>query len=193
MVFAPSNPSIAYIGSYGAGVQKSIDGGNSWSPTQWASQQVWSIAVHPQNPEILYATSGLPGTIGTSRDGGNSWQELALPGISVYTLAIPPARPNLLLAGTDDGIYQYKQGIWNRLGLAGETVTVLSIHPQLPELFVAGTTGGAWISTNSGDTWLPGPAELGGIPVYSISFSPHNPELIFYNTPVNGTLRVGFD
>jgi hypothetical protein len=193
MVFAHSNSDIAYLGAYGAGIQKSMDGGNSWALTQWGSQQVWNIAVHPQNPDILYATSGAPEIIGASRDGGNSWQELKLAGKNVYALAIPPDRPNLLLAGTDDGVFQYRQGTWKQLGLAGETVTTLSIHPQRSELFVAGTTSGAWISTNWGETWLPGPAELQGIPVHSISFSPHNPELIFYNTLVNGTLRVGFD
>ena len=192
MAFAPSDANIAYLGTNAAGVFKSLDGGNSWAPTSWINQKVWSIAIHPQNPNIIYATTDQPETIGASLDGGITWQEIKLPGVSVNTLAIPPAQADLLLAGSSDGVYRRSDGVWTQIGLSGENVTALSIHPNRSEVFVAGTTNDAWISLDAGSTWLPGPVELQGIPVSSISFSLHNPDLIFYNTYANGTLRIGF-
>jgi hypothetical protein len=191
MAFAPSDPSITYLGTEGAGVYKSIDGGNSWAVTGWGNQRVGSIAIHPQNPNLIFATTGQPETIGASHDGGGSWQELSLPGLSVSTLVIPPAQPDRLLAGSSDGVYQLLDGIWTQIGLAGQSVIALSVHPNRPDLVVAGTTNGAWISNDSGSTWLPGPVDLRGIRVNSISFSPQNPNLIFYNTFANGTLFTG--
>jgi hypothetical protein len=168
-----------------------MDGGNSWAATGWRNQIVAGLAVHPQDPNLVYATSGQPEMIGSSHDGGASWQELSLPGQSVFTLAIPPAQPGRLLAGTSSGVYQLQDGVWTQTGLAGQTVIALSVHPNRPDLVVAGTTNGAWISIDSGSTWLPGPVDLQGIRVNSISFSPQNQNLIFYNTFANGTLFTG--
>lgn len=190
MAFAPSDPNTAYIGTNGAGVYKSTDGGNSWAPTSWTNQRVWSIAIHPEDPNILFAATDQSGTIRASLDGGSSWQDIDLPGLSVYTLAIPPAQANTLLAGTSNGLYQLSEGVWTQIGMAGQTVIVLSISPNRQDLFAAGTTNGTWISPDSGRTWFPSPVELQGATIQSISFSLHNRDLIFYNTLTNGTLRA---
>jgi photosystem II stability/assembly factor-like uncharacterized protein len=193
MAFAPSDPNIVYIGTGGAGVYKSTNGGNSWASTGLKDQKVWGIAIHPNNPNILYAATDQAGAIKASLDGGASWQDVDLPGLTVYTLVIPPAQANILLAGTSDGVYQLSGGVGTQIGLAGQTVTAFGNPPDQPALFFAGTTNGVWISPDSGGDWYPGPGNLEGITVQSFSFSPFNPDLVFYNTLAHGTLRAGID
>jgi hypothetical protein len=70
----PTNPNIVYAGTFGAGVYKSIDGGQIWSSSSEdiANLEIYSLAIDPKNPLILYA-----GTYGNqvykSTDGGNTW------------------------------------------------------------------------------------------------------------------------
>jgi photosystem II stability/assembly factor-like uncharacterized protein len=193
LAFAHSDPQVAYLGTNGAGVFRSSDGGATWTPAGWGGYKVWSLAVHPQDPQILYAASGVPGTVGASQDGGSTWQTFPIPGLEVFSLAISPTRPEALIAGTDDGIYRLSMGAWQQLGLDGETVIALAVHLERSEQIIAGTDQGAWISPDSGASWEPGPVELLGLAVKSIRFSPHTPELVFYTTLGNGILRVGYN
>jgi photosystem II stability/assembly factor-like uncharacterized protein len=179
MAFAPSDPNRAYIGTGGAGVYTSTDGGNSWAPTSLANQSVWSLAVHPNYPNILSVATDPPGTVRASLDAGATWQDINIPGVSVTSLAISPAQANILLAGTSNGVYQLSEGVWTQIGLAGQAVMAFGIHPTRPELLAAGTSNGAWFSPDSGSTWHTSPVDLQGATIQSISFAPQNPELDF--------------
>jgi hypothetical protein len=73
VVFAPSNPSIAYMGTDG-GIYRSTDGGNTWNeqnnPT-YRAVQFQSIATHPADREIMLGGTQDNGTIKRNFDG--SW------------------------------------------------------------------------------------------------------------------------
>jgi hypothetical protein len=60
---------------------------------------VYTITIHPQNPEILFAGTSLG--LYRSLDHGDHWQALGLPGLTVeiWSLLVHPDNPQLLYAG----------------------------------------------------------------------------------------------
>jgi photosystem II stability/assembly factor-like uncharacterized protein len=55
------------------GVWKSRDGATTWQRLSSAPGGVTALAVHPANPELVFAGTG-DGRIFKSTDGGTSWQ-----------------------------------------------------------------------------------------------------------------------
>jgi hypothetical protein len=87
ITYAPGNPNIVYAGSgyesdgNSKGIFKSTDGGKSWeginnglriNPTTGFPHYVRDIAVHPTNPDIVFAGTGWG--LYKSTNGGASWE-----------------------------------------------------------------------------------------------------------------------
>jgi photosystem II stability/assembly factor-like uncharacterized protein len=190
LAFAPSNPNTAYLGTSGSGVYKTADGGTTWMPAGLSGQRVWSLAVDPSNPLVLYAATSQVGVIKQSVNGGGTWTDASLPGKTFYSLAISPAAPGTLYAGAEDGMYQLTGGVWLPLGLNGNAITWLAFHPHNPELLLAGTTNGAFISRDRGTSWNPGPLELSLHTIQSITIDPYAPSVLYFCTTTHGALRA---
>ncbi len=191
LAFAPSNPSIAYIGSSSGGAFASSDGGFNWQSAGLSSQTVWALAVDPLDPQTVYAATSQSGVVKVSSNGGGSWNNSSIPNRDVYALAVPPANPGAPLAGTDDGVYQLTGGSWQPLGLSGQTVAWISIAEADSQHILAGTTDGAYTTIDGGITWQPVSAELAGHTVQNISLDPFNPSIAYYSTTVHGVLKAG--
>lgn len=99
VALAPSNPDVVYVGTgeanqscssfFGAGILKSMDGGETWSllgQIPFAGTSVGSLVVHPDDPDVIWAgnTSGQSGFscseegsglygVWKSVDGGQTW------------------------------------------------------------------------------------------------------------------------
>lgn len=59
-------------------VARSTDGGRSWQPAVMpgrANSTLWNFAVHPADPELVYASS-VSGEVYRSADGGATWEKL---------------------------------------------------------------------------------------------------------------------
>jgi photosystem II stability/assembly factor-like uncharacterized protein len=59
-------------------VARSLDGGVSWQPAKMparANSTLWNYAVHPGDPDLIYASS-VSGQVYRSTDSGASWQKL---------------------------------------------------------------------------------------------------------------------
>ncbi len=86
-------------GSYGIGILKSEDGGQTWKKSlDWTYNQkhgVWMIKVSPTNPDIVYAatTEGIFKSI----DAGESWS-LVFDVIMATDIEIDPRDPNNVIA-----------------------------------------------------------------------------------------------
>jgi hypothetical protein len=189
MVFAPTNPLSAYIGTAGAGVYKSTDDGFSFSPSGLSGLTVRCLEVAPNDPARLYACTDGSGSVRRSTNGGASWTSLNLPAGTANDLAISPASPAVLFAATDVGVYKYVAG-WIASGLNGLNVTAIAAHPTNPNLIYAGTSSGAYLSSDGGATWQPGPSELEGVRIHSIQFDPNNPDLVYFTTYGHSVLRL---
>ena len=155
-------------------------------------KKVVSLAVDPGDANRLYAVSS-PGTVHSSVDGGASWQDTGLTGLTVNSLSLDPANPDTLFAGTNAGIYvRPANGSWALLGLVDRTVTVLAVPAATPGRIYAGTTTGVFYSTDGGASWQPGPGELKGLSIRSLTVDPNNPICIYFGTSTQGALKVEF-
>jgi photosystem II stability/assembly factor-like uncharacterized protein len=186
MKFAPSNPQVAYLGTSGAGVYKSANGGSSWTTAGLSNTKIVGLTVDAANPSRVFAASDTK--VWSSDNGGGNWVDTGLSGINIYTLAFD--RTGRLLAGTSNGVYQRSGASWTQLGLAGLPVTVLAPHPTQADKLYAGTTNGLRISRNSGVNWDAGPTELNGVTVNGISFDPEDASYLFVSTTTQGVLHM---
>lgn len=64
-----------YAGTHTSGVLRSVDGGQSWTPSGLAGQVVKSIAVSPLVPGMLFAGTK-PACLFRTLDYGLHWEEL---------------------------------------------------------------------------------------------------------------------
>ena len=115
---APMDPKIVWVGtgeenprnsvSYGDGVYKSTDGGKTWEHKGLdATYQIGAIAIHPEDPEIVYvgALGRLYGPnpergLFKTTDGGESWEKVLFVDeeTGVIDVAMHPGTPETILA-----------------------------------------------------------------------------------------------
>jgi photosystem II stability/assembly factor-like uncharacterized protein len=119
VALAPSNPEVVWVGtgesktrnsvSFGDGVYKSTDGGKNWQHMGLReTERVSAIAIHPQNPDIVYV-GALGHAFGPNEergvfmttDGGKTWTKTLYidreHGVS--DLEMDANNPNVLYAG----------------------------------------------------------------------------------------------
>jgi photosystem II stability/assembly factor-like uncharacterized protein len=191
MAFAPSNPSVAYLGTSGAGIHRSLDGGLTWSSAGLAGISVWSLAISPLDADLVFAATNQRGLVKMSDDGGVSWRDTLLPlGGKVYALSASLTDPDVVYAATSQGIYQHNGSNWLHLGFEGLTITAVAAHPVHPGVVYVGSGNGAYLSVDGGLTWGSGPDELTGIKVQAIHFDRNNPYVVYFATSAHGILRA---
>lgn len=173
----PSNPNVVWLGtgenvggrhvSFGDGVFKSSDGGESWTNVGLEqSEHISKIIVHPTDPNTVWVASQGPlwskggerGVFKTT-DGGQNWKQTL--GDKEWTgatdMIIDPRDPNLIYAAT-----------WDR-------------HRTVAAYIGGGPGTGLYKSTNGGDTWheltsgLPD-SNMGKI---GMAISPQNPDVLY--------------
>jgi xyloglucan-specific exo-beta-1,4-glucanase len=106
VVVAPSNGALVYAGTapsgdYPAGLYRSKDGCATWKKVS-GQQAIFSLDVHPQNPEKLLA-GAYPATVARSTDGGKTWKKAT--GFPAYdaaqAIAYAPSNPARAYAALD--------------------------------------------------------------------------------------------
>jgi photosystem II stability/assembly factor-like uncharacterized protein len=146
-----ANPQVIYVGTgesdirsdlaSGAGVYKSVDGGDSWSYAGLAeTRQISKMAIDPVNPDIVYV-----GALGhaygpnpergiyKSTDGGTTWRRTLDKGphVGVADLAIAMAKPSVLFAS----LWDARRPPWSTYGP------------------LVGHDSGIYRSLDAGETW----------------------------------------
>lgn len=118
LAIALSNPEVIYVGtgednprnsiSYGNGVYKSTDGGETWQHAGLEeSRHISRVIIHPENPNIVYVAA-LGHVWGNNKergifmttDGGNNWQQVLYidEETGASDLDMDPSNPNILYA-----------------------------------------------------------------------------------------------
>jgi photosystem II stability/assembly factor-like uncharacterized protein len=147
-------------GPLGPGVFMSADRGGAWRRTGLSGYHILSIAIDPQTPGTIYASTW-GALLFKSTDGGESWARLNwLVDWDIEAIAIDPTT-SFVYAGTSGvGIYKSTDGggSWNAVNVglwpaAGYTISLV-IDPTNPATLYAGTyNGGVFKSTNGGSNW----------------------------------------
>ncbi len=181
IVFAPSDPRIVYAGYavrwcvffnqprycsvLSQGVFRSSDGGATWQATPGAGLDrvsVLALAIHPSNPNLVYAATGGKGVM-ISFDGGATWAPINKGMTNIYARAIviDPTNPQVLYAGTEgaalfkstDGGASWKQ---SAAGLDPQAaIRAIVIDPTKPTTLYAGDLrSGMYMTEDGGAHWM---------------------------------------
>lgn len=137
------------------------------SPSTAVSGRVTAIAVHPTNPNIVYAGTAQGGLYRTT-NGGTNWTAIMDNALSlaIGSVAISPSQPETIYVGTGEpnfssdsyfgvGVYRIDNasttanlsGPFNQTGAAadiftGRSIGKIIVHPSDPNtIFVASTSG----------------------------------------------------
>ena len=204
-----SSPSVvyAYISASGRdandrsrnGLFKSPDGGAHWVKTSFPSESVlntvYSLAVDPLNPSIIYAGTFRNG-IFKSSDGGITWGgPYSQPERQVISLVIDPATTTTLYASLSGfGVYKSTNGglTWtlSNTGISFYGISSLAIDPANPNTVYAaggpagpGQFAGVFKSADGGANWS---RQSDGLPyiqsVTAIAVDPTNTSTLYVAT-----------
>ncbi len=125
------------VSSYGDGIYKSEDGGNSWFRVnnQLANLDINQVAFSPHNPQTILAVGTKQGLY-LSSDGGNNWQEVLNENNQITAIAYALNDSNYIMAGNQQGnIYISRNGGTNWYQISSQTnnlgaITSLLISPD---------------------------------------------------------------
>jgi photosystem II stability/assembly factor-like uncharacterized protein len=165
--------------------------------------RVTAMAVHPGQPNVIYAGAALGGIL-KSTDSGVTWSPVsdAVPSLSVGDLAIDPVDPNRLYFGTGEanasgdsydgtGIYRTTDaGVsWENVGLPNSHhIGKIAIDPVDPNRIFVAATGklfgtnperGIFRSTDGGDNWAQVLYVSDSTAAIDVAINPTNPDIVF--------------
>jgi photosystem II stability/assembly factor-like uncharacterized protein len=200
------NSDVVYAGAFvceglcGGRVFKSTDGELTWITPKFVftapvcSQTISALAVDPQNPSTVYATTtdcnDQGGNLFKSTDGGLNWKRTTLQVFTYYqpanAIEIDPENPNRIYVGTGYGIATSTDSgeSWSSTNLPVNSgraeqflVTSLVIDRQNPStLYTAGYSPSAsarplsqiFKSVDGGVSWIPFGDPLSGLYIRSL-------------------------
>lgn len=153
-----------------------------WTPLGPDEGVVLSLAVDPQNPDIVYAGTRTAGVF-RSADGGRSWvpARRGLLSAQVNCLAIDPQTPSTLYACNFWRVFKStdRGATWKAAAPGRRWVNSLAIDPQAPETLFAATILGVYRSRDGAATWE---RLTGGLPygVFStVLVDPDRPRIVY--------------
>ncbi len=206
----PWRPGVIYAGT-DVGLYVSDDGGEKWRrlDTPMSGFMVWSMAIDPVDPRVMFAGTGTPSTPGIYRstNEGKSWERLPVaiaaecPNVGIPRptgIAIDPTDHRHVWVGLEvDGVRHSADG--------GETWT--TVNGQIPNqdvhnvLVIAGppktvftvVNDDVWRSTDNGQTWHSARAREVFPWHYprGIAVKPNDPKTVFVTLGDSTPGRVG--
>jgi len=153
-----------------------IFAGGKWQAGGLQNQQLRSLAVDPNNPQVIYAGDTQDGVF-ASTNAGMNWRQqstgLTLP-ITIFALAFDDPGKKLY-AATNTGIFVSADSAthWIHLsGLPADNYTSVAFDLNAPHvIYVASEHHGVFVSTNDGSTWISSNKGLpSGIIIHSLAF-----------------------
>jgi hypothetical protein len=200
LAVAPHDANRLYAGSE-VGLYTSADTGRTWDliESPMAGTQIWSVAVHPEHPQEIWAGTKPPAVYRTT-DGGATWHQVPLTTAAaclagapkVTNIVFDPRDARTIWVGVEiDGVYRSTDGgaTWEHLPAMGDKPLNQDVHGltislgEQPKIVVT-TPDGIWHSTDEGQTW-----SLHSFPRFfdhdtisycrGVALKPGNPEVIF--------------
>ena len=208
IVIHPDSSNVVFIGAYGEGIFRSDDYGRTWHflVSDFRGKIVWSIIIHPDNPDIMYVSTDE--AVYKSTDSGRRWAK-KMEGLFGYhyQLTMDPNNADILWAynynsgSHDGGVFKSTDGgeSWVRkdrgLSRAGffeeRTVYALVVNPDDSDILYCSEVGncytrdrmGVYVSTNGGGIWESIATEaVEHSCIYDLKFDPENRNTIYAAT-----------
>lgn len=187
----PGDPNVVYCASGRRGladpmrgyVYRSLDGGLTWSKLTWQPANIARLAVHPQDPNVVYAAvndweqDDRDGGVWRTVDGGQNWERVfpVAPGhltALCTAVAFDPKDANTVYCLINErlanptkvpapGLYvRHGEGAWQNdsTGTGGYPITDLITRYCCLSLHPR--TGDVYIGTSAGAFWRPRPRVL---------------------------------
>jgi len=175
-IIDPTNADIIYGEYYNGDIQKSTNGGRTFTsirPTSNDGNWVTPYMLSPNNPNIIYAGYDM---LYKSTDGGNNWIDLNQTFSGVLTaFAVAPSKENFIYATTGSNLYATYNGgaLWqiinnnlpNNISITG--IVVSPVNPSILWVTMSGYTDTSKVfqSNDGGATWQKYSAGLPNVPV----------------------------
>lgn len=156
---SPADPNLMMLNCDMSGAYLSEDGGRHWRMIhhrQLRSDTRCRPAFHPNDPRIVYASSG--GQLRVSQDKGQTFTPIGDLDRALYgEIAIDPSNPSILLVGTGDGVCHLSTDAGRRwTACRGPRGLLIGCHfdrTREGRTIVVATREGIWRSDDSGRTW----------------------------------------
>lgn len=156
LVIAPSNPQVIYI-SRSSTLRRTTDGGTTWPviSTPTGAATVTALAIHPTNPDVVWATSSgysAGNKVWKSTNGGTGWTNISgtLPNVPANTIVYQNSSPDRVYVGTDIGVYYRDLNTpgWQdfNTGLPNTVISELEIQYSSGKIRAATYGRGIWES-----------------------------------------------
>jgi len=166
------SPSVVYAGT-DQGLYRSDDGGMKWRllDTPMRSAMVWSLALDPVDPRVMFAGVGTPNKPGIYRtnDSGTTWHQLPVdiaeecPNVGIprpTAIAVDPTDHRRVWVGLEvDGVRHSTDGgeTWTRVNgqIPNPDVHNVLVVAGPPKTVIVLVNDEVWRSTDDGATWMP--------------------------------------
>jgi photosystem II stability/assembly factor-like uncharacterized protein len=159
LAVAPANGKVLYTASPEAGIYQSLDGGNTWQPSNGDLTDIainW-VRVAPDDANLVFAQIDDTALYKTT-DGGKNWTAVIADRM-VTALAWSPDRSLLLMGDADGNLYRSDDegDTWQRLVSLpqGDIISQLAFSPNFASdrtFWVATGSQGVYRSTDAGQT-----------------------------------------
>jgi photosystem II stability/assembly factor-like uncharacterized protein len=166
----PRRPDVVYAGT-DMGLYEGDDAGAHWRllGTPMKGSTVWSMAIDPVDPNVMFAGTGTPSKPGIYRttDAGKTWEQLAVdiaadcPNVGIPRptgIAIDPADHRHVWVGLEvDGVRHSADGgeTWTKVNgqIRNQDVHNVLVVAGPPKTVFTVVNDDVWRSTDDGKTW----------------------------------------
>jgi len=202
VVIARSAPSIIYAivntdpSSFNRQLFKSTDGGETWAPVAApSSTTIYSVAVDPTNPDVLYVGANF--NLLKSTNGGATWSpsNTGFNYSPAHSLTIDPTNPSVIYAAAGGGgVFKTTNAGANwaqtNSGLTNTNVLDLALDPTNTSILYAGTPGGVFKTTNAGASWQKVGSGITQQAVHTLAIDPSAPATLYAGTNSSGVYKT---
>lgn len=170
------------------------------------SGRIADIAIHPDDPAVMYVGVG-SGGVWKTVNAGTTWEPIFddQASYSIGSVALDPSEPSTVWVGTGenhggrhlafgDGMYRSRDGgrTWTNMGLReSEHLSTIIVHPENSDVVWVAAQGPLWSSggerglyrtTDGGENWTKVLGEGEWTGVTDVAIDPRNPDRLYAAT-----------